>query len=388
MSDQNLKVGIDITPILYNRGVSRYTSNIIRALSKLDDIDLRFFGSSFRSHKNLRDIARDLSAETKNKNKPSLLSFPPSFLSRMWYGVGRLHIESLMPKVDVFHAWEEFIPPTYTTPMVATIHDLSPLKFPQMAHPSTRERHTQAYKRLKAYHSHVIAVSEQTKRDCLEVLDLDPSRVHVIPEALPLESMVESKFLLSQEQLVKFGINKPYILWIGTQEPRKNLRRVVQAWQQFSKEVDLVIGGVVGFDGIKPQQGIKLLGYVSPAELGSLYKHASVFVFPSLYEGFGLPILESFYYGCPVVTSNNSGMLEVGDDAVILVDPYSVDAIAQGIGDALQTGRSKQRVSSMKKRLNSFSWEKSAQLTLSVYRKAKADGLPQKVFKNPPARKA
>ena len=293
MSESSPIVGFDITPILYGRGVSRYTSNIIRALRK-KNTSIRFFGSSFRANRALKNLAREFGKEVGVTQKPSILSFPPSFLARMWYGVGRLHIESLMSKVDVFHAWEELVPPSYGTPIVATIHDLAPFKFPQMAHPSTREKHAAAYKRLKEYGSHVIAVSEQTKKDLIEMLEFDEKKIHVIHEALPTENIVKKEDMLPREDLEKlYSVTKPYFLWVGTQEPRKNLKRAYDAWKQFSGEYDLVLIGASGTREIKPQAGVKILGYLTNAQVASFYKHAELLLFPSLYEGFGLQILEA-----------------------------------------------------------------------------------------------
>src|SRR5439155_25054672 len=114
--------------------------------------------------------------------------------------------------------------------------------------------------------------------------------------------------------------------------PRKNLKRVYEAWKQSAaKDFDLVLVGASGTKEIKPEAGVKVLGYLTNAELASFYKYASVLLFSSLYEGFGLPILEAFQYDCPVITSNNSGMLEAAGDAAILVDPFSVESISEGI---------------------------------------------------------
>lgn len=378
MSSISPKIGFDITPILYGRGVSRYTSNIIRAL-RAKDADVRFFGSSFRANRALKTLARDFGKEVGVTSKASILAFPPSFLSRMWYGVGRLHIESLMPKVDVFHTWEELVPPSYETPIVATIHDLAPFKFPQMAHPSTREKHAAAYKRLKEYGSHVIAVSEQTKKDLVEMLEFDPKKIHVIHEALPTENIVKKEEILNRDELAKvYGVKKPYFLWVGTQEPRKNLKRAYEAWKQYEKDYDLVLIGASGTGEItKPEEGVKILGYLTNAQVASFYTHAELLLFPSLYEGFGLPILEAFQYGCPVVTTNNSGMSESAGDAATFIDPYSVESIAQGIGKSLKMKNSPERLKKMKAQLAKFSWDKAAEQTLEVYKLAIRDGFPK-----------
>ncbi|PWU23618.1 hypothetical protein C5B42_02370 [Candidatus Cerribacteria bacterium 'Amazon FNV 2010 28 9'] len=375
MADQ-LTVGFDITSVLYNRGVSRYTSNMVRALAALDEgPTLRLFGSSFRANRQLKTMTKNLQTESGITTKPNILSFPPAFLSRMWYQVGRLHIESLMPKVDVFHAWEELIPPSYKTPVVATIHDLAIFKFPELAHPQTKERHTLALKRLSQYGSHVIAVSQQTRTDLIELFSFAPDHVHVVPEAVPLESIVSKTDLLSKEDLEeRFGIKRPFFLWVGINEPRKNLSRMMDAWRSFSTEYDLVLVGSSGLQSLKPEQGVKVISGASRQDLASLYFHATLLLFASLYEGFGLPILEAFYYQCPVITSNNSSMLEVGDDAAFLVDPYEVESIQGGMKDAIAKGKSAARQKLMKKQVDRFSWEKSARMTLDVYKAAKAEG--------------
>lgn len=375
MSQDKPIIGFDMTSMLYGRGVSKYTSNIIRAL-RGKDANVRLFGSSFRANRALKTMAKDFAKELKITEKPSILAFPPSFLARMWYSVNRLHIESLMKKVDVFHAWEEMVPPSYTTPIVATIHDLAIFRFKELAHPTTLERHTQAYKRLKEYGSHVIAVSEQTKRDLIEVLDFDEAKIHVIHEAIPVEHIVPKEELTPRDQLKKlYGVEKPYFLWVGTQEPRKNLKRAVEAWRKYSKDYDLVLVGASGTQEVKREKGIHTPGYLTNAQLASFYKHAKLLLFPSIYEGFGLPILEAFYYECPVITGNNSGMSEVAGDAAILIDPYSVDSIAEGINRLLKLKDMAGLKKKMKQQLSKFSWEKAAKETLAVYRLAIHDGM-------------
>ncbi|MEP7166985.1 MAG: glycosyltransferase family 1 protein [Candidatus Woesebacteria bacterium] len=367
-----LKIGFDVTPILYNRGVSRYTSNIVRALGNLSEPpELRLFGSSFRANRSLKTMALDLASEAHVKSKPTVLAFPPSFLKTMWYSAKRLSIESLMEKVDVFHAWEELIPPTYKTPTVATIHDLALFKFEMIAHPQTKEKHTLALKRLLETKSHVIAVSQTTKRDLLELFSFPEDHIHVVPEAVPSEIVFDKKTLIASHELKKFGLTRPYMLWVGVNEPRKNLDRIIESWRAFKKDYDLVLVGSAGLDQVKPEQGIKKLGGVGMTELAALYATSSGLVFPSLYEGFGLPILEAFQYGCPVVTSNTSSMSEVSADAAFLVDPSDVDSIKQGITEMLEKGKLPAKQKKMKERLGSFSWKKSAEMTLEVYRKAK-----------------
>lgn len=367
-----ISVGFDITPILYNRGVSRYTSNIIKAMGHLaEPPDLRLFGSSFRANRMLKAMAVDLAKEAGISKKPTILAFPPSFLKTMWYSAKRLYIESLMVKVDVFHAWEDLVPPTYKTPVVATIHDLAFFKFPGMGHQGEKEKHALAIKRLLETKSHVISVSQQTKRDLMDLFSYPEDRIHVVPEAVPSEILFDKKTLLASHELKKFGITKPFFLWVGVNEPRKNLGKIIDAWRAYQKDFDLVLVGSAGLDSLKPEQGIKKLGGVGMTELAALYASSQGLIFPSIYEGFGLPILEAFQYGCPVVTSNISGMSEVSADAAFLVDPSDVDSIRGGIAEMIEKGKLPAMQAKMKKRVSSYSWKKSAELTLDVYRKAK-----------------
>lgn len=367
-----LKIGFDITPILYNRGVSRYTSNIVRALGNLENgPELYLFGSSFRANRMLKSMASDLASQSHISTKPTIQAFPPSFLKTMWYSAKRLYIESLMQKVDVFHAWEELIPPTYKTPTVATIHDLALFKFEKIGNPLTKEKHTFALKRLQETHSHVIAVSQQTKRDLLDLFSFPEDHIHVVPEAVPQEIVFDKKTLIASHELKKFSITKPFFLWVGVNEPRKNLDRIVESWRQYRDDFDLVLVGSAGLDQVKPEQGIKKLGGVGMTELAALYAGATGLIFPSLYEGFGLPILEAFQYGCPVITSNISGMAEVAADAAFLVDPSDVDSIRHGMSEAIEKGKLPAKQKKMHERLASFSWQKSAEMTMDVYRTAK-----------------
>ncbi|HSW90025.1 MAG TPA: glycosyltransferase family 1 protein [Patescibacteria group bacterium] len=374
MAKDNFQIGFDVTPILYNRGVSRYTTNIIRALAQTDDVTLKLFGSSFRANRQLRTQITELQKDAGIDTKPTVLAFPPAFLKNMWYGVGRLHIESLMPKVDVFHAWEELIPPSYKTPTVATIHDLALFKFEGIAHPTTKEKHTLALKRLAATHSHVIAVSQQTRRDLLELFSFPEDHVHVIPEAVPSESIVSPKELFTRQEIeLRFGIHKPYFLWVGVNEPRKNIDRIIETWKHFSKDFDLVLVGQ-GLERIRPIPGLFTLRGIGKVELTSLFSKAQLLLFPSLYEGFGLPILEAFYYGCPVVTSHISAMPEVADDAAVLVDPTDIDSLVAGVQNSIENGHNAKSQKKMKDRLKQYSWSESAKKTKEVYRLARRDG--------------
>lgn len=370
-----MNIGLDITPIIYQRGVSRYTTNLVAALVRQPNLNLTLYGSSFRQRHTLETFARKYESHTKSVIQP----YPPTLQEIMWK-VGFNSIKRALPQIDVFHSWDSLQPPDKNLPLVSTIHDLAILKFPKTAHPKLVKLHRQAWKILKERQAHIIAVSRTTRNDIIEQLDFDPAHVHRVYEALPHEVIKTAESITDDQYdyfLKKLKLIRPFLLFVGTREPRKNLLKLIEAWKPLAKDFELIIAGEIGWDETTRLQGtyqknLRFLGKVSEQELAILYGEAQVFVFPSLYEGFGLPILESFYHGTPVVTSNNSGMAEVGGTAAELVDPQSAVSIRSGIKKILNesTKEQQQRLQKMILRQQLFSWDKTAQQTVEVYQKA------------------
>jgi glycosyltransferase involved in cell wall biosynthesis len=173
------------------------------------------------------------------------------------------------------------------------------------------------------------------------------------------------------------GLDRPYILWTGTMEPRKNLPRLLHAFGKLAPEMDLVLVGPKGWKenierllaGQRPD--IKVLGFLPARELRALYAGADLFCFPSLEEGFGLPVLEAMAQGTPVVTSSGTSTEELGRDAAGLVDPKKADSIMEGMRVVLEDRALSERLSEAgRKRALEYSWERTAQLTLDAYREA------------------
>jgi len=377
-----MKVGIDITSIIYGRGVSRYTSNLVSQLAQRKDVDLMLYGSSFRQLEVLITFAKQVNEErvfARNDIPTFFQKYPPTLIDWLWNRLNMNKIQILMPGITVFHSWDWQQPPDKDLPLVSTIHDLAILKFPETAHPKILKHHTQAWKILKERNAEIIAVSQTTKKDCIELLGFSPDNIHVIYEALPKEVMHIAEHIeedVYEKMKKKLKLDKPYLLFVGTREPRKNLLRLIEAWQAMKSEVELLVVGEEGWDESvklsKMGKQPRFMGRVSDRELAVLYSEAEVFVFPSLYEGFGLPILEAFYHGVPVVTSNVSALPEVAGNAAELVNPLSVDSIQQGIEKVLNENREDQqkRMQRMIIRLQLFSWRKAADETMKIYRKA------------------
>lgn len=374
-----LQVGIDITAAIYGRGVSRYTTNLVRGLLQEKEIRTTLYGSSLRQRSELTQIAEQLKKEANSKAETVIQSYPPSLYNFMWNKIGYPKIKSILPKIDLFHSWDWLQPPDKNLPLVSTIHDMAIAKFPETAHPKIKAMHEQSWKILKEREAHIIAVSRATKNDILSLLNIPSERVHVVHEALPLEVQFTAENIseeLENETVARLNLTRPYILFVGTREPRKNLTRLIEAWQPLQNDVDLLIAGDVGWDDSDKKFGklehLRFLGRVSEVELSVLYTHASLFAFPSLYEGFGLPILEAFYHGTPVVTSNTSSMPEVAGNAAELINPLSVEEIRSGISKILNETEAEQqtRVQRMIIRQHMFNWQKVTTETTNVYKAA------------------
>ncbi len=200
----------------------------------------------------------------------------------------------------------------------------------------------------------MIAVSEFTKRELIELLAIPEERIRVIPNAVG-------------EPFVPQGSRAEgdYVLAVGTREPRKNLPRLAQAARLAG--VELRVAGAQGWgEADAGGDGVRVLGYVDDDELARLYRGALCVAYPSLYEGFGIPVLEALACGAPVVTSAGTAMEEIADGAAVLVDPRDADAIAGGIREAI--GRRDELAALGPERARGFTWRAAAEATAAVYR--------------------
>jgi glycosyltransferase involved in cell wall biosynthesis len=323
----NLRVGIDVSPLeLTGAGTARYVRRLLESLEGRSGLELRrhrFPGSS-RPAKIARDTA--------------------------WY-LAALPVGARGD--DVLHCTAHRGPLLSPTPLVVTVHDLAVIR-----HPETFNRWTRAYSRallprLARRATRVIAVSTFTAREAVELLGIDEERVRVIPHG------VEPPFEPHGP-----AAGGDYVLAVGTLEPRKNLPRVVLAAERAG--VDVRVVGAPGWGDID----VESEGFVSDDELARLYRGSLCLVYPSLYEGFGLPVLEAMACGTPVVTSASGALAELADGAAVLVDPRDVEAIAAGIREAVSR-REELRAAGLE-RARTFTWEAAAGATADVYREAAA----------------
>lgn len=350
-----MKIGIDISQIVYQTGVSRYTAELVKHLLKIDQENQYFlYAGSLRQ----RSIIQAFAAQLPRKTKLVLTLLSPKLADFAWNRFNLLP----PPETDVFHASNWALPRTKSK-LITTIHDLTFLKYPQTHTPYSVAAHTRHLNQAKKYADRIIAVSESTKKDLIDY-GIPTEKITVIYEAAgSIFRPVDPR-----DVKAKHGLTKPYFLSVGTREPRKNLQRLIEAFSKLPTrsdlEVTLVIVGPIGWgESLKIPSNVRFLGFVPDEDLAGLYSGAKAFVYPTLYEGFGLPVLEALNCGCPVITSNLSSLPEVGGEAAIYVNPLSVAEITQAMAAVRKLNLSGKSLTQAKK----FSWEKTAKATLKVY---------------------
>ncbi|MEZ4769950.1 MAG: glycosyltransferase family 1 protein [Caldilineales bacterium] len=287
--------------------------------------------------------------------------------------------------LDLLHGAVNVTPLLGLCPTVVTIHDLSFMRYPQ-AFPALQRTYLRREVRRSARHARqVIAVSQATRDDVVALFGVSPARVTVVyngVDAVFTPAPTEEVEAFRRER----GLPQRFVLHLGTLEPRKNLARLVQAFAQARQrlpdadDLKLVLAGGKGWDyddifaAVQRERlhdHVLFPGYVADADLPWLYRAATVFTYPSLLEGFGLPVLEAMACGTPVVTSSVSSLPEVAGDAALLVDPASVDALAGALVRVLSDGTlaAEMRAKGLRQ-ASRFSWQRTASQTADVYRAA------------------
>lgn len=373
-----MNIGIDFTQAQYlGTGVGNYTFNLVKHLLQLEtEHNFTLFGCSLRGLPEFTNLALSL-----KPHQLKLYPIPPTLLEISFNRFHQPPIEYLAGPVDIFHASDWAQPRSRRAKLVTTIHDLTTIKFPQYHHPKIITAQQRRLLWVSKEASLIIADSNSTKQDIINLLGIKEEKIRVVYLAASTDF---SDFAALPQKKKNIAINKikrrysldKYFLSVGTNEPRKNLAKVITAYLSLAQsEVNipnLVIAGRYGwgessFKLIPPELSskIKILGFVSQSDLPALYAASELFIYPSLYEGFGLPVVEAMTLSLPVVTSKRGSLGEIAGSAAVLVDPASVISIKNGIHRALaHAPELKQKSVHQAKH---FTWEKTAQETLSVY---------------------
>ena len=284
--------------------------------------------------------------------------------------------------VDILHSPFFNAPREHYGALVVTIYDVSFLLQPQFHTEANRLHCLQGTLNAALYADRIITISIQTKKDLMAYFSIPEERIRVIHPAHRTIYYPERDTGVIRGALERLGIYHNFILCVGSLEPRKNLKTLLEAYAIYVKRYAagelLVIAGGKGWlsdnladfvEGLGLAGRVKFIGYAQEADLRVLYSAARLFVYPSLYEGFGLPPLEAMACGAPVITSNTSALPEVVGDAALLIDPHSSEDLSEAMRAVLADGemRSTMRRQSLE-RAALFSWERAAADTLKVYR--------------------
>ncbi len=375
-----MRIAVDYTPALRQRGgIGRYTRGLFRALASID-----------RSREYVLLISHD--APSDDFPWPDNFTFERLPMSErlatiVWQRL-RLPIpaEAFVGPVGIYHSPNYVLPSLRKASPIVTIHDLSFWKLPEYAEPSLREYLMSAVPRAASSAGHILADSESTRKDIVELLGTPPEKVSVVysgverifrpvPEAA---ARVRAKYHLG---------DIPFVLSLGTLEPRKNFDGLIRAFDLAKQRAGiphhLVIAGGKGwmYDGIfrtaeaSPyREQIHLVGFVEEEDLPALYTACDLFAYPSHYEGFGLPPLEAMACGTPVLAARNSSMPEVLGDAAVWVSAEDEDEIADGMVRALTDEDLRQSsIEAGMRRAREFTWERGARQLLDVYRRVEEE---------------
>lgn len=325
-----MRIVVDVSPLSHVRtGVGNYIRGsllgIVEASAGADEV-LAFAPASIRGK---REIVAALDGVDLRRRLP-VVPVGAHALRTAWSRVGSPSLERFVGPLDVFHFSDWMYPPQRSGIRSTMVHDLVPLHHPEWVHPRTRTMHGAKYRHAAEACDVVMVNSRFTGDDVAATLGVDPAKIHV---AYP---GVDPGFVPEGERLDLDG--RRYALTVATLEPRKNLSRLVEAYRQLGRdELSLLVVGAAGW-GDQPEldmPGIVRLGYTPREELPRLYRGASAFVYPSLFEGFGMPVVEAMACGVPCVASSHPSLDEACGDAAVRADPDDPGAIAAAIEQAL-----------------------------------------------------
>ncbi len=405
-----LKVIVDSTPILPKpSGVGLYVKNLISALHDLslsEELDLAAaYQPTLREWASGRSTPRPAMPGARLNER---INIPVRLSSLLWGALGRssslkdrvaTSLDERFDRPDIIHGTNYAVPPSHKARTILNIYDLTFLHYPQYADAvaktyGDRVRHCLQWTDL------VMTVSESSKRDIIEYLQVEPERVWVTPLASQYQAHPDPNGLHQAASLrspsqsdpdhpsrssnapLAYDFKRPFLLFVSTIEPRKNIINLIKGFNIlkdfYGIDHDLILIGKKGwsygpiFEAIERspwRSHIHHLDYLPDEQVQEFYRHAQVFVYPSHYEGFGLPVLEAMTFGVPVVTANAASLPEVGGDAALYVDPQEPEEIAQQVFRILDDTDLQRELSTKgQQQAQRFSWEATAWETLRAYR--------------------
>ncbi|HKS25900.1 MAG TPA: glycosyltransferase family 1 protein [Thermoanaerobaculia bacterium] len=364
--ERPLRIGVDIRPFYEPlTGVGWYLYHLLHEIAKHDGVELWLFGDA-----RVTDEGPRLHADVPSNAHLcwfDLRGYPKSRLLRPLTAAAYVVWMKLV-NPDVMFGANYFLPRllgAIARRRVITIHDLTYKRFPELLQKETLQNLEHHMKREIAHADAVICVSESTRRDVLQFYEADPRRIVAIRSGLTVHA-----------ETTPVDLPKRYILFVSTIEPRKNLPVLLDAFQQIDYDGALVVVGKVGWkaESIAPrlrERNVIHLDYLDPARLAYVYEHAELFVFPSIYEGFGFPLGEAMAHGVPAIAARSSSLPEIGGNAALYFAPHDTRELAQLMQRVLgDPALREELVARGRKRAAELRWETAASRTLEVLRQA------------------
>lgn len=370
-----MTIGLDISVLndKQKTGIAFYTYHLIDALLNLKSADkyILFGIATFQTYEYLKNI--------HFKNYPNvqmkIYKMPAKFFRTaflLWQLFDFPPIDYFVGEVDFFHSFNWYMPPQRKGKKIGTVFDLTSITNPEWHYPETAQLDKVRLERLAKSADLIITISESTRRDFLKFYPYKKVEV-IYPAASPI---FKKKVNLSKTKKVleKYQLQPGYFLSVSTLEPRKNLKKLIESFLKSGLKRKLVLAGGSGW---KNEEFFKLInenkiittGYVPDEDLTVLYQQALCLVYPSLYEGFGMPILEAMESGTPVIASNVSSLPEVGGDAVLYVDPLRSEEIKKALIRIEEDENfRKNLIQKGFRQTQKYSWEKSAKKLMSFYK--------------------
>jgi len=386
MTDKILRIGIDISTLLNHGpdiGAGRYIINLVKSLLTIDKKNIYVLTGRYVSETNIEAVY-DLVKDFK-ENRVELKLYRTSRKKLgLWDRLGFPPLEFLGFKADTLHCPDYLIPPTLNKNIILTIHDLAFIRFPEFNFEWFIKKYTRDVRRNAHISKKIIAVSKSTRNDIVKFFEIDPRKIDVVYEAADRVFKTLALNRIDKNILKKYKIDKKYILSVGTIEPRKNLITLIKVFNRLKQErtgfdYKLVIAGRTGWkseatyrerDMSPCKEDILFIGRIPDFDLLQIYNQAELFVYPSLFEGFGLPPLEAMSCGLPVITSNSPALKEVIGNAGINVPPKNYDEFKKKILYVLQNRSLKDELKKKSLiRVKKFNWTDTAVKTLEIYKK-------------------